>query len=69
MSTGDSVLQVNTRGSWKNVVSFSPDREDDIVVAVAPLAQALPDAKWAILRPGGDRRWLPDTHSAAGGAP
>ena len=61
----NAILQINTTGAWRNVVSFPPEREAEVVAALAPLAAVLRQAQWCILRENNTRHWVkPD---AAGG--
>ena len=52
-------LQINTSGSWKNVVEFDARRKAEVVKAVENLADILGDsATWCIVHDGGRREWL-----------
>lgn len=52
-------LQINTAGSWKNVVEFDARRKTEVVKAVENLAGVLGDsASWCILHDNGHREWL-----------
>lgn len=61
----NAILQINTTGAWRNVVAFPPEREAEIVAALAPLAAVLPRVQWCILRENNTRHWLKP--GAAGG--
>lgn len=53
------MLQINTAGAWKNVVTFDAARRAEVVKAVGNLAGILGDgARWCILHEGGRREWL-----------
>lgn len=54
------MLQVNTSGSWRNFLSFEPERREEILGALAPLATIVgKDAKWCLVGVDGKREWLP----------
>lgn len=54
-------LQINTAGSWRNVLSFEPARRDEILGGLAALAGVLgKGARWCLLRQDGKREWLHD---------
>lgn len=53
------MLQVNTSGSWRNVLTFDPARRAEIVAGLAGLANTLgDDTTWCVHRPDGKREWL-----------
>lgn len=53
------MLQVNTSGSWRNVLTFDPARRDEILAGLAGLANTLGDsAKWCLHHPDSKREWL-----------
>jgi len=55
----DLMLQVNTSGSWRNVLTFAPARRTEILASLAPLANTLGDnTTWCIHHPDGKREWL-----------
>jgi len=55
----DMMLQVNTSGAWRNVLTFAPDIRAQILASMAPLANTLGEsATWCIHHPGGKREWL-----------
>lgn len=51
-------LQINTHGAWRNVLAFEAEREAEIIVALKPLARAVPLAGWCVLYADGRRNWL-----------
>ncbi|MFC5525247.1 hypothetical protein ACFPPA_05770 [Rhodanobacter ginsengisoli] len=53
------MLQVNTSGSWRNVLTFDPSRRAAIIAGLAGLASILGDGTtWCIHHPDGKREWL-----------
>lgn len=52
MSATQLVLQINTAGSWRNVVRFPLDREPTIRAAAADLARAAGSGRLRICEPG-----------------
>lgn len=51
-------LQVNTNGSWRNVVEFSADRAQEVEDAAASLSRAAGGLKLAVIDDDGERRTL-----------
>lgn len=55
----DCMLQVNTSGSWRNVLTFEPAKRNAIIAGLAGLANTLGDATtWCLHHPDGKREWL-----------
>lgn len=54
------MLQVNTAGSWRNVVEFDQARREEVLAALRVLAVALgpKTAKWCFVLDNGNRVWL-----------
>ncbi|TAM72339.1 hypothetical protein EPN44_16115 [bacterium] len=53
------MLQINTGGAWRNVLTFDPARRAEILASVALLANTLgASAKWCLHHPDGKREWL-----------
>lgn len=53
------MLQVNTSGSWRNVLTFEPAQRAAILAGVAELANVLGDTTtWCLHHPDGKREWL-----------
>lgn len=52
------ILQVNTTGAWRNVVTFDAVHKPKVAYAVGILAATAPHAKWCILGDDGKRDWL-----------
>ena len=64
----DLMLQVNTSGSWRNVLTFAPADRERILSSLAPLATTLGESTtWCIHHPGGKREWLHAEDFADGG--
>jgi hypothetical protein len=58
-ATKDLTLQINTSGAWKNLLTFAPERRDEILRATAVLAGVLGDSTtWCLVHPDGKREWL-----------
>ncbi|MGS1014083.1 hypothetical protein ACVCL0_09180 [Rhodanobacter sp. UC4450_H17] len=61
------MLQVNTSGSWRNVLTFDPAQRAEIVASLATLATTLgDDTTWCLHHPDGKREWLHAEDFAAG---
>lgn len=55
----ECMLQVNTSGSWRNVLTFAAAQRAAIVAGLAGLATTLGDATtWCLHHPDGRREWL-----------
>src|SRR5690348_14200941 len=55
----DLMLQVNTSGSWRNVLTFAPANRGRILASLAPLATTLGESTtWCLHHPDGKREWL-----------
>lgn len=53
------MLQMNTSGSWKNVVPFEMERREDVLRAVRTFSSVLGrDVRWCFLHDSGAREWL-----------
>jgi hypothetical protein len=53
------MLQVNTSGAWRNVLTFDPAQRAEILASVTLLAKTLGDsATWCLHHPDGKREWL-----------
>lgn len=62
------MLQVNTSGSWRNVLTFDPAQRAVIIAGLAGLANTLgDDTTWCLHRPDGKREWLHAEDFAAAG--
>lgn len=52
-------LQINTNGSWKNMLTFAPEQRTKILRALRVFAYAIGDrVKWCLLHADGTREWL-----------
>lgn len=52
-------LQINTSGAWKNMLTFAPERREEVLRAVGTLAGVLGSGTtWCLLHPDGKREWL-----------
>lgn len=51
-------LQINTSGSWRNVVEFDADRAPEVEDAAAALSRAAGGLKLAVVDDAGQRRTL-----------
>lgn len=55
----ECMLQVNTSGSWRNVLTFEPAQREQILTGLAGLAIVLGDAtRWCLHHADGRREWL-----------
>ncbi|UJM85291.1 hypothetical protein [Rhodanobacter denitrificans] len=62
------MLQVNTSGAWRNVLTFDPAQRAAIVAGLAGLANTLgDDTTWCLHHPDGKREWLHAEDFALGG--
>lgn len=59
-------LQINTSGSWKNVVHFENDKREEVLAGLTGLAQALGNnVTWCFWHhETACREWLHDLHKA-----
>lgn len=63
----ECMLQVNTSGSWRNVLTFEPAQREQILAGLAGLAIVLGDAtRWCLHHADGRREWLHAEDFAAG---
>lgn len=53
-------LQINTRGSWRDLVAFDPERGPEVEDAAASLARASGHSKFRIVDESGATRSLTD---------
>lgn len=53
-------LQINTSGSWKNVLEFDAGRAVEVEDAAASLSRAAGVLRFAVLDDDGTRRYLND---------
>jgi hypothetical protein len=60
MSADKITLQVNTSGSWRNVIEFDAERRARVVLALHMLSRELGGARFCLLLPDGKREWLKD---------
>lgn len=51
-------LQINTKGSWRDVVAFDADRAAEVEDAAASLARALRHMAFRMVDDDGTNRWL-----------
>lgn len=52
-------LQINTSGSWKNMLTFAPEQRAQILRALRVFAGVLGDrVRWCLLHSDGKREWL-----------
>lgn len=51
-------LQINTKGSWRNVVDYDVTRAPEVEDAAATLARALGTQNFRVLDDGGNAYWL-----------
>lgn len=58
MKNDELILQVNTAGAWKSVLTFDRARKADVLASVKRLAVAVPGAKWCLVNGNGDREWI-----------
>lgn len=54
-------LQINTRGSWRNVVTFDADRAPEVEDAAASLGRALGTDSLRVVDDDGKARYLTGT--------
>lgn len=58
-ATPSITLQINTSGSWKNMLTFKPKQRTQILRALRVFAGVLGDrANWCLLHADGKREWL-----------
>lgn len=53
-------LQVNTKGSWRDVIAFDPERAPEVEDATASLARASGHTKFRVIDDDGTARHLRD---------
>jgi hypothetical protein len=53
-------LQINTRGSWRDVVAFDAERAPEVEDAAASLARATGHLKFRVVDESGSARHLTD---------
>lgn len=58
-TTPSITLQINTSGSWKNMLTFAPERRAQVLRALRVFAGVLGDrVRWCLLYADGKREWL-----------
>lgn len=63
-------VQINTRGSWRNVEFGVDGNEDGALAMVTQMARQQPKAKWCLRYADGTRRWIHiDSESGAASIP